>query len=115
MRTLKPRLKVLAVPLLILILFAVVSLIPKTETITVETKIQKKNWFRIPLIAENVLTLIVSTDKGYFYVKGEFDSDGIRHIFNEMESGKTYRISYHGLRFEPFYMYPLINGMREIT
>ena len=89
---------------------------PKTGTVKVLGKIQKKSWFSFPIIAEDVLVLEVSTDKGYFYVWGPFDADGIRHIFKKLEIGKTYEIAYVGFRVDAFGWYPYISSItREIT
>lgn len=87
---------------------------PRTETIKVLGKIQKKSWFSIPFIAEDVLILEISTDKGYFYVRGEFDSDGIRHAFKQFEIGKSYEIYYFGFRVDAFNWYPYVSSFREI-
>ena len=87
---------------------------PRSETVQVIGKIQKKSWFSIPFIAEDVLAFEISTDKGYFYVRGEFDSDGIRYIFKSLKVNKTYEIAYIGFRFDPFGWYPYISSCREI-
>jgi hypothetical protein len=93
----------------------IASFWPRTETVKVLGKIQKKSGFTVPIFAEDVLVLEISTDKGYFYVRGEFDADGIRHIFKAMEIGKTYEIWYFGLRWDQIYMYPFISSFREVT
>ena len=101
--------------LFVFIPLTIASFWPRAETIKVLGKIQKKNGFSIPFFAEDVLTLEIATDKGYFYVRGEFDEDGIRHIFKKLEIGKTYEISYFGLRCDLIYMYPFISSFREVT
>ncbi|MDO8558777.1 MAG: hypothetical protein Q7R84_00385 [bacterium] len=95
----------IALPI-ILILFGL-FFFPKSDEVTVIDKIQKRSWF-IPVIAEDNLTLVVDTDKEYFYIRGEFDTDGIRHIFKTMEPGKKYEIAYFGVRFNPLNIYPFI-------
>jgi hypothetical protein len=99
--------KFLLVALLVIIISLGVFFFPRSEEVIVTDKIQKRSWF-IPVIAEDNLTLIVQTDKGYFYIRGEFDKDGIRHIFKTVEPGKEYKIAYFGFRFNPFNIYPFI-------
>ena len=108
------RSRVAIILLTLFVIFGALFFLPKTGTVVVLGKIQKKSWFSIPVIAENTITLIISTDKGYFYVRGQFDSDGIRHIFKKLEIGKTYEISYFGPRSNAIYVYPYISSFQEI-
>lgn len=109
------RFKATIILLTLFVIFGALFFFPKTEKVVVLAKIQKKSWFSIPVIAENTIALIISTDRGYFYVRGEFDSDGIRHIFKKLEIGKTYEISYFGPRCNAIYLYPFICSFKEIT
>jgi hypothetical protein len=113
-RWLKTLIVLFIIFLIVLIPLLIVFFWPRTETIKVLDKIQKKSWFSVPFVAEDVLILVISTDKGYFYVRGEFDTDGIRYIFKNLEVEKTYEIAYFGFRLDAFGWYPYISSCREI-
>lgn len=109
----KSKFKFLLIILLAIIILLGIFFFPRNDRVTVTDKIQKRSWF-IPVIAEDNLTLIVETDKGYFYIRGEFDKDGIRHIFKNMEPGKNYEIAYFGVRLAPLNIYPFIASIKAV-